>query len=236
MPLGAWPYQGALIQNGTIPAAAMDSRTGVPLKTEVSIQASGWIAELATLGIKMWFSEGYRDLATQVYWKKQEALGNTPSAATPGFSNHGWAMAVDVNTNTWGNNSNSSTYATVVAVGRKYGFLKSIPSESWHFDYSLTPTIIVTDQEEEDDMPLTPEDIKKITDAVIPAVNNLFKLNPAGEAALNVSSVILTAPVKLDKDGTQVLSAVLNEVFYRGRANETAIRAIAAKLGVDLPE
>lgn len=69
----------------------------------------------------------YRTLAGQVYWKSYwTARGKPGNAATPGFSNHGWAMAVDL----W----NVYRYPQDIlrAVFEKWGFVFDVPNEPWH--------------------------------------------------------------------------------------------------------
>jgi len=97
-------------------------------------------------------TEAYRsyDRQVQLYNDYINGVGNL--AATPGTSNHGWALACDFGSgvNTYGSaektwaNANGPTFGWVPAGD---GFVKP---EAWHFEYNGTYT-----PEEEEDM--TPE-------------------------------------------------------------------------------
>lgn len=71
-------------------------------------------------------SLSYRTLAKQQEkWEDFQNGGNL--AATPGTSNHGWAVAFDMR---WGNDA-ALRYLQLNA-GR-YGFINDVPSENWHY-------------------------------------------------------------------------------------------------------
>ncbi len=74
-------------------------------------------------------NEGYRTYDGQVYWKNYwTAQGKPGNAATPGYSNHGWGQAVDLNLSA----EQSRWLGTYAA---RYGYTRS-SSESWHYDYT----------------------------------------------------------------------------------------------------
>lgn len=50
-------------------------------------------------------------------------------AATPGKSNHGWGIALDINVN------DSKVYNWLVKNGKKYGFTQPMDYEPWHWEY-----------------------------------------------------------------------------------------------------
>lgn len=59
-----------------------------------------------------------------------------PKTAPPGASNHGWGTAVDTNTGSRKkNNLNTTVYVWLVKNSWKYGFIRSVYDEEWHFDY-----------------------------------------------------------------------------------------------------
>jgi LAS superfamily LD-carboxypeptidase LdcB len=89
-------------------AAAFKSMRRAARKAGVNIVLSG-------------AQSGYRDYDTQVALKASK--GNL--AATPGTSNHGWGMAIDVG---------PEARAWIAKHGQKWGFFQ-LPSESWHFDW-----------------------------------------------------------------------------------------------------
>lgn len=90
-------------------------------------------------------TDSYRPLSVQIdlirrkgkYGK--EAPKGTPYeqglAATPGTSNHGWALAVDVvGAEIYG----TDTYNWLVSNASKFGFT-NIPKEPWHWEYTSKP-------------------------------------------------------------------------------------------------
>lgn len=92
-------------------------------------------------GRDMPINDGYRDYAAQVQAKKDYGA----EAATPGTSNHGWAIAIDVGTPSHARISYSdSTYAWLKANAAQYGWVHPAwaepdgrgPHEAWHWEYT----------------------------------------------------------------------------------------------------
>jgi D-alanyl-D-alanine carboxypeptidase len=123
-------------RNGEIPFSAMVQVAGGWFRPDAAASAQRWVNECAQNGIVLRFSEGFRDIPTQRYWKRYwDNRGKPGNAATPGYSNHGWAMAADVDSGSYGNNSGSARYRAVTALGRKYGWSFNIDGEPWHAEY-----------------------------------------------------------------------------------------------------
>lgn len=73
-------------------------------------------------------SLSYRTLEKQrEKWEDFQNGGNL--AATPGTSNHGWAVAADMR---WGR---LVTLQWLQKNAGKYGFVNDVPSENWHYTY-----------------------------------------------------------------------------------------------------
>lgn len=71
----------------------------------------------------------YRTLAMQEEkWDNYQNHGGN-KAATPGTSNHGWAVAFDMNWGRW------VTHEWLVNNARKYGFIFDVTGENWHITY-----------------------------------------------------------------------------------------------------
>lgn len=70
-------------------------------------------------------SDTYRDYARQVEYRKNPPNG-AGLAAVPGTSQHGWGLAVD---------TRGQLLRWMTAHGAPYGFIRTIPSENWHFEY-----------------------------------------------------------------------------------------------------
>jgi len=54
-------------------------------------------AAAAAAGFNLSFNEGYRDLATQQYYRNLYLSGRGNPAGIPGTSNHGYGLAIDIN-------------------------------------------------------------------------------------------------------------------------------------------
>ncbi|UFS59465.1 hypothetical protein [Subtercola endophyticus] len=109
----------------------------------------------------------------QWYQLGRQDNGSTPSAATPGTSNHGeWDIgAIDSNTN------NEAARDAVMA---QVGLARTISSESWHAAVTGNPSVNL-DQETDDDMPLSDDDVKKVAAAAALAVFTTPINNANGE-------------------------------------------------------
>lgn len=76
-------------------------------------------------GVNFSITDSYRDYNAQVALKKAK-----PSlAATPGHSNHGWGLALDINVN------DPETYKWLKRNGKKFGFEQPMSYEPWHWEY-----------------------------------------------------------------------------------------------------
>jgi hypothetical protein len=125
--------------------------------------ASGWFAARAdliqTTGIVPVIIEDglYRDYARQVYWKTYwTRLGKPENAATPGTSNHGLALCVDIN------NISAYNQKTLDIVMARHGFVRDT-TESWHYHHTSTnPADSGSTPIESIDMPLTDAEIDAI--------------------------------------------------------------------------
>jgi hypothetical protein len=60
----------------------------------------------------------------------------SPATAKPGSSNHGNGIAVDLNTGSRSSGSlNTKLYVWLLKNANKYGFIRTVGSEEWHFEY-----------------------------------------------------------------------------------------------------
>lgn len=124
MAIGNWGYS-----NGNIPADVMASSGGVLLKPSTAAQCDAWLAAAKVRGVALAFNEGYRDLATQEYWREWWTEKGLPNnAAVPGTSTHGYGQAVDINRDAY----NSDEYQAIIETGAQFGMILN-SNESWHF-------------------------------------------------------------------------------------------------------
>ncbi|WP_424937773.1 MULTISPECIES: M15 family metallopeptidase [Bacteria] len=138
-------------KNGYIPAEAL---TSIPWQSNLALRGDATAALIAmnaefrsTFGYDIPINDGYRDYAQQV--QDKETYGD--GAATPGTSNHGWAMAVDIgDTSHYVINYSHPIYTWLVANAGKYGWVHppwarpdgTGPHEAWHWEYwGTTPQV-----------------------------------------------------------------------------------------------
>lgn len=78
-------------------------------------------------GVKLAINSGFRTMSEQQYLYKCYQTGNCNNgnlAAKPGYSNHQSGIALDLTTSSW-----------LAKNGTKYGFVRTVPSEAWHWEY-----------------------------------------------------------------------------------------------------
>ncbi|MCA9601125.1 MAG: M15 family metallopeptidase [Myxococcales bacterium] len=92
-------------------------------------------AAMEEAGVWSGINESYRTYDKQVYFKNcqiSRACNNGNTAATPGTSNHGWGMAVDLVIG-------PGTYQWLSAHATEYGFDNAEGAragENWHWTYT----------------------------------------------------------------------------------------------------
>lgn len=133
---GAWGGH----RNGRIPAAAMcavKSAPGQMLRCDAQAAFDRMShAYQARFSAPISVTDAYRDYATQVILKKRKGH----MAATPGTSNHGWALAVDLGGGI--NSFGSAEHRWMRATAPKFGWVHpgwarrsgSLP-EPWHWEF-----------------------------------------------------------------------------------------------------
>jgi len=82
-------------------------------------------------GLRLTINSGFRTLARQQYFwncyvSKKCNGGNL--AARPGTSNHGRGVALDINV------ASGAVYNWLAKNARKYGFIRTVPTERWHWE------------------------------------------------------------------------------------------------------
>lgn len=132
------PVSGLGSSNGNIPASELSPATGC-VSGLANRAAAAWnhVAVIVHQHTGYWLQSNgpascYRTFAQQVelrnYWCSHGACGN---AATPGFSNHGWAIAIDAPPQTVAMiHKYGSPY-----FGQGYGSCSDAQWEQWHIKY-----------------------------------------------------------------------------------------------------
>jgi hypothetical protein len=127
----------------------------------------------ARFGHNLKINEAYRDLATQKRYYKNPPSG-AGTAAVPGTSNHGWALAVDIggltDTEYWWLRNNAGHYGWANPPWAHDG--KGV-DERWHWEHlsaaQVTPVKVPaaepakTPEEEEDDMAVDAKSMIELT-------------------------------------------------------------------------
>ena len=80
-------------------------------------------------GVDIGATGAYRDYASQVELARRKGLYSSGGlAATPGTSQHGWGLALDVDVDAEGQ-------AWLRANAAGFGFFEDVPREPWHWEY-----------------------------------------------------------------------------------------------------
>ncbi len=117
--------------NGTVPSEALTdlSVSGHSLYAPAAGAFEKMIAAARSEGVTIGVTDSYRPLATQERLAVEKGLYSQGGlAATPGTSNHGWGLALDLDLD-------DSAQAWMRANGPDYGFVEDVPREPWHWTY-----------------------------------------------------------------------------------------------------
>ncbi len=82
-------------------------------------------------GVSLWIVSGFRTMAQQRHLYHLYLTGRGNLAARPGYSNHQSGIALDLNTSSHG------VYRWLAHHARHFGFVRTVPSEIWHWEYRL---------------------------------------------------------------------------------------------------
>ena len=86
-------------------------------------------ADAAAQGVTIGITDSYRSYESQVDLAGRKGLYSQGGlAATPGTSNHGWGLAVDLDLD-------ATAQQWMRDNGWKYGFVEDTPREPWHWAY-----------------------------------------------------------------------------------------------------
>ncbi|MBL8957537.1 MAG: M15 family metallopeptidase [Myxococcaceae bacterium] len=86
----------------------------------------------ARAGVSLVVNSGFRTMAQQRYLYncyKTKRCNNGNLAARPGYSNHQSAIALDISTR------QAKVYRWLKNNARRYGYVRTVPSEPWHWEY-----------------------------------------------------------------------------------------------------
>jgi hypothetical protein len=144
-------------KNGQIPGGAMYKVQGYYMRPDAAHAMIAAIEEATRHGIKVAINEAYRPLgipadqnirdefktstkcSNQWFQYGRMKRGETPAAAYPGGSIHGWGLACDLNSSPGANGSGNPQ---LVAIMKAHGFIFDVNSESWHAHFTGIPAPI----------------------------------------------------------------------------------------------
>ncbi len=129
------PAELAAYGNGRIPPDALQSigQGGHRLYAPAAQQWQRMVDAAAAHGVTMQVTDSYRSYDQQVELAARKGLYKDGGyAATPGTSNHGWGLALDLDTDQGG------ALAWMKQHGHEFGFVEAVPREPWHWEYRPT--------------------------------------------------------------------------------------------------
>ncbi|MDQ2677858.1 MAG: M15 family metallopeptidase [Actinomycetota bacterium] len=125
------PAELAGYGNGRIPSDRLTS-IGVgshKLYAPAAAAYRAMTADAAAQGVDIGITDSYRSFESQVELAGRKGLYSQGGlAATPGTSNHGWGLAVDLDLD-------PSAQQWMRDNGWRYGFVEDTPREPWHWAY-----------------------------------------------------------------------------------------------------
>lgn len=117
--------------NGRIPAGAL-APIGVGehrLHRPAAEAFARMRADAARAGVSIGVEDSYRTYEEQVQLAAEKGLYSRGGlAATPGSSNHGWGLALDLDLD-------ARAQEWMREHGWRYGFVEDVPREPWHWTY-----------------------------------------------------------------------------------------------------
>lgn len=122
-----------MAENGKLPASDLSPIAQGELRKDAAAAWNAMNEHARRLGLQLvptGSMSSYRTYAQQVYLYGEYQAGRGSLAATPGTSNHGWGLAVDVATMEMRN--------LIDRIGAEYGWAKKwsdAPSEWWHLKW-----------------------------------------------------------------------------------------------------
>jgi zinc D-Ala-D-Ala carboxypeptidase len=117
--------------NGRIPADALAEigRGAHRMWAPAATAFRQLLSAAARDGIRIGVTDSYRSYDQQVDLARRKGLYSKGGlAATPGTSNHGWGLSLDLDLD-------KRAQAWMRANGRRFGFVEDVPREPWHWTY-----------------------------------------------------------------------------------------------------
>lgn len=126
------PSELQVYGNGRIPAERLSpiAQNGHRLYAPAAAAWDSVVSAASADGIDLRITDSNRSYDQQVDLAARKGLyRNGGLAATPGTSNHGWGLAVDVDV------LDPRTLEWMRANGPRFGWVESVPREAWHWEF-----------------------------------------------------------------------------------------------------
>ena len=126
------PAELAVYGNGQLPSSALQpiGQGGHRLWGPAAQAWQSAVAAARAEGIELKVTDSYRSYDQQVDLAERKGLyKNGGLGATPGTSNHGWGLAVDVDV------SDQAAMSWMRTNGYRFGFVEAVPREPWHWEF-----------------------------------------------------------------------------------------------------
>jgi zinc D-Ala-D-Ala carboxypeptidase len=123
------PYSLVAYGNGKVPASALKQvgPTGHRLWAPAATSLETMITAARRDGVNIGITDSYRSYAEQVDLADRKGLYSQGGlAATPGTSDHGWGLAVDLDLD-------NRALTWMRANAGRFGFAENTPREPWHW-------------------------------------------------------------------------------------------------------
>ncbi|MFL5359050.1 peptidoglycan-binding protein [Archangium sp.] len=104
---------------------------GKELRSDAAAAFNRMYAAARSAGLPLTVNSAFRSMEQQraLYQAYLNGTGNL--AARPGYSNHQGGIALDINVGS----TSSSTYRWLAAHAKSFGFVRTVPSEAWHWEF-----------------------------------------------------------------------------------------------------
>ncbi len=125
------PAELSSFGNGTIPSTALApiGVGGHRLWSPAAQSFQQMTAAAQAAGVNIGVTDSYRSIEGQRAVAAEKGLYSQGGlAATPGTSNHGWGIALDLDLD-------SEAQAWMRANGPRFGFVEDVPREPWHWTF-----------------------------------------------------------------------------------------------------
>lgn len=104
---------------------------GRELRADAALQYVRMREAAAAAGLQLQLNSAFRSMKEQIELHQRYLNGTGNLAAKPGFSNHQGGIAVDIATG----GTTSRVYVWLAGNAARYGFIRTVPSEPWHWEY-----------------------------------------------------------------------------------------------------